>query len=174
MTRSDRRVRRTKASLRRALIELLTERELAAISVAAIVERADVGRSTFYAHYADKEELLRESLSALGAHVRQPPPDDASVPAVLALARPLLQHVDEVRPMFTALLDRRSPAVVQEAFLDTVRGVLREHVDDEATIHYVAAGFLALARWWVLEAPQLDVDEVYLRFVRLTSPILRG
>lgn len=54
----DRRVRRTRAALRQALVELVLDRGFQAITVEEIAERADVGRATFYAHYRDKEDLL--------------------------------------------------------------------------------------------------------------------
>ena len=168
----DRRIRRTKAALRQALIALITERDYQSIGVQMIVDRADVGRSTFYAHYADKDELLAESLSALGALARQPDRADVPGPAALAFAMPLFQHVDEVRPMFAAMLGRRGPPVVQAAFLETVREILREHVAREDAVHFIAAGFLALARWWVLEAPDHTAEELHARFVALAAPCL--
>ncbi|MFF8281228.1 TetR/AcrR family transcriptional regulator [Streptomyces albus] len=54
----DRRVRRTRAALRQALVELVLDRGFQAITVEEIAERADIGRATFYAHYRDKEDLL--------------------------------------------------------------------------------------------------------------------
>ena len=54
----DRRVRRTKAALRQAMIELVLERGYDAVSVDGLAERADVTRATFYAHYPNKEHLL--------------------------------------------------------------------------------------------------------------------
>ncbi|MGW1739024.1 TetR/AcrR family transcriptional regulator [Nocardia sp. NPDC001965] len=58
MTTPDRRVRRTRDSLHRALIELMMERTYDRINVSDVITRADVGRSTFYSHYRDKDELL--------------------------------------------------------------------------------------------------------------------
>ena len=54
----DRRVRRSKAALQRALVELVLERGYHGLSVDALAERADVTRATFYAHYLNKEALL--------------------------------------------------------------------------------------------------------------------
>src|ERR1044071_6290760 len=54
----DRRAGRTERSLREALIALILEKRYDAITVQNIIDRADVGRSTFYAHYRDKEDLL--------------------------------------------------------------------------------------------------------------------
>ncbi|MGW0708139.1 TetR/AcrR family transcriptional regulator [Streptomyces sp. NPDC002643] len=61
----DRRVRRTRAALQRALIDLVEERDLAHISVADVVERADVNRSTFYAHYQDVHELAEAACTSM-------------------------------------------------------------------------------------------------------------
>lgn len=54
----DRRSRKTRQGLRQALLVLLKEKRYEEISVQDIIERADVARSTFYAHYVDKDDLL--------------------------------------------------------------------------------------------------------------------
>ena len=53
----DRRVRRTRGRLRAALGSLLHERPYEDIAVKQILARADVGRSTFYAHFDDKDDF---------------------------------------------------------------------------------------------------------------------
>lgn len=59
----DRRVRRTRQALNEALIELVLEGPYDDIQVADIIARAEVGRSTFYQHYSNKDDLLRQSLA---------------------------------------------------------------------------------------------------------------
>ena len=54
----DRRIRRTQKSLHEALISLVLEKNYDSITVQEILDRADVGRSTFYAHFDGKDELL--------------------------------------------------------------------------------------------------------------------
>ncbi|MFJ8110814.1 TetR/AcrR family transcriptional regulator [Streptomyces sp. NPDC096132] len=61
----DRRVRRTRAALQRALIDLVEERDLSQIGVADVVERAEVNRSTFYAHYQDVHELAEAACTSM-------------------------------------------------------------------------------------------------------------
>lgn len=61
----DRRVRRTRAALQSAVIELVEERDVSQISVADVVDRADVNRSTFYAHYQDVYELVEAACTSL-------------------------------------------------------------------------------------------------------------
>ncbi len=58
--KTDRRIQRTRHSLRAALLELIKEKNYDDISTEEITERANVGRATFYKHYKDKEDLLLE------------------------------------------------------------------------------------------------------------------
>src|SRR6266498_3684845 len=58
MTDTDRRVQRTRELLQKALIELIGEREYDAITIQDIVNRANVGRTTFYLHYGSKDDLF--------------------------------------------------------------------------------------------------------------------
>src|SRR6476619_3274498 len=57
-TKADRRSERTRQLLSKALIDLMLEQRYDEITVQDIIDRANVGRSTFYAHYLDKEDLL--------------------------------------------------------------------------------------------------------------------
>jgi AcrR family transcriptional regulator len=54
----DLRVRRSRASLQDALIQLMKEKPFGEIQIAEIADRAGVSRPTFYLHYRSKEELL--------------------------------------------------------------------------------------------------------------------
>lgn len=55
---SDRRVQRTRKVLQEAMVQLIREKGYDAITVQDILDRADVGRATFYAHYQSKEDLF--------------------------------------------------------------------------------------------------------------------
>ncbi|MET9070304.1 TetR/AcrR family transcriptional regulator, partial [Streptosporangium sandarakinum] len=61
----DRRVRRTRAALARALLELAEERDLSRISVSDVAERAGVSRTAFYDHYRDVHELAEAACTAM-------------------------------------------------------------------------------------------------------------
>lgn len=56
----DRRVKYTKTMLRNSLLELMRERPVDKISVKELCERADINRGTFYSHYSDQYDLLRQ------------------------------------------------------------------------------------------------------------------
>jgi len=71
--RQDRRSQRTQQALMEALLALLAEKHYDEISINEIVDRANVGRSTFYAHFQTKDELLtsgfERALALLAQHV---------------------------------------------------------------------------------------------------------
>ncbi|MFC8510784.1 TetR/AcrR family transcriptional regulator [Streptomyces sp. NPDC057411] len=86
---SDPRAERTRAKLRRALLEECADTPLAQVSVAALVRRAGVGRATFYLHYADLEalatdacaDIVRDAVDSL--HAWRGVPDPAVAPPAL-------------------------------------------------------------------------------------------
>jgi AcrR family transcriptional regulator len=69
-SKPDRRVSRTRRLLRQALMELILERGYNAVTIEDITERADLGRTTFYLHFHDKEELLVESLEEIAEELK--------------------------------------------------------------------------------------------------------
>jgi AcrR family transcriptional regulator len=63
--RSDRRIHRTRRMLKEALFSLILEKGYDAVTVEDITQKADLGRTTFYLHYRDKEDLLLKSIDAI-------------------------------------------------------------------------------------------------------------
>jgi len=124
----DRRVRRTRANLQRALLELVAEQDLSQISIADVVDRADVSRSTFYDHYHDVDELaeaactsmiddLIASLTAIDPAPAKPsdPRQDPN-PAVTAF----FTHFNEHARLYRSLLGPTgSPRVIEHVRLRT-------------------------------------------------------
>lgn len=75
----DRRTQRTRQALTDALINLLASKHYDAISIKDIVEQANVGRSTFYAHYQTKDDLLKSSFGRmLDMFLQQVAPSETS------------------------------------------------------------------------------------------------
>src|SRR5882757_7171577 len=86
----DRRVRRTRKQLHDAFIALVIEKGYEKTTIQDILDRADVGRSTFYVHYRDKEALLTANFDAMQEHleyeldqIAATGPVDVALPAAL-------------------------------------------------------------------------------------------
>ncbi|MEV0123079.1 TetR/AcrR family transcriptional regulator [Streptomyces sp. NPDC050703] len=120
----DRRVRRTRAALRRALVELVLEKGFQAVTVEEITERADVGRATFYAHCHDKEDLLvgivrdlAEDRERLLPAVRQ-----ARTRGFTGLpVKYIFEHAEQERDVYRVVLRGEGDGRALREFTDLVR-----------------------------------------------------
>ena len=177
--RDDRRVRRTRGAIRDALVALIVERGWDGFSVQDLCERADVGRSTFYMHFADKEEVLAGGFADLGGEIRaELARSGAARP--LGFSRALLDHAQGHLQVFRAMVGRRSSHLVQGRMRDLVLELVRE---DMARIlppgprRDGAAAFLAGALFelliWSLEArPPTTSEQADALFQELVAPVL--
>ena len=177
----DRRVQRTRAALRDALLSLLMESGWDDVNVQDICERANVGRSTFYMHFQNKEQLLDGGLSDLrGMLRRQGSAKQEGVPDILPFARGLIEHIYEQRKLFRSIIGRRSGHVVQTRFREMVLQLVEEDLSRflaagwqrDATVHYVAGAFVALLSWWVDARGARPIDEIERHVHRLTLSIV--
>jgi len=97
----DRRTERTRAALLSAFVELILTRGYEAVGVGDIIRRANVGRSTFYLHYASKDALLKESLERPSSTLAACARGDATAGMLI----PLLEHFREQRSLNRVLFD---------------------------------------------------------------------
>jgi AcrR family transcriptional regulator len=105
----NRQARKTRAALLDAFNELVVARRYADIRIADIIRRADVGRSTFYEHFRNKDDLLRESLSGILAILASAVDDGCDLHRV----QRLLEHFRENSRLARGLLNGPScPQVV--------------------------------------------------------------
>lgn len=100
----DRRVQRTQKSLRDALISLILEKHYDTISVQDIIDRANVGRSTFYLHFRDKEDLFRGDWQRmLGYFVGQITTENLQAGRIFPV-RELFEHLKDFHHLYRALV----------------------------------------------------------------------
>ena len=179
--RPDRRVQRTRRRLHAALVELILERGWDQVAVQDVCDRAGIGRSTFYAHYADKEDLLIGGLDDVCDDLR------AEAAAARGPHRPfqflggLLAHASASRRWFRAVIGKRSGLAVQRKF----RAVLVELVEDELAplalrepdralaARFIAGALFELFAWWVEAGTKLTAARLEGELRRLIDPVLR-
>ena len=177
----DRRVQRTRRALRDALLSLLPESGWDDISVQDLCERADVGRSTFYLHFQNKEELLVGGLSDLRSMLRaQAVTVGDARPGVLTFVRGLIDHVDEQRKLFRSIVGRRSGHTVQIRFREMVMRLVAEEIalhaaggwQRDAGARYVGGALVELLAWWVDASKARSADDIERYFHQLTAPVI--
>jgi AcrR family transcriptional regulator len=173
---NDRRVLRTRRLLRDALIELILERGWDKVSVQDVCERADVGRSTFYTHFADREELLLGGFDDLRKMLRAQRTGSGDK---LAFVRGLIEHAHEHARLFRAIIGKRAGHAVEKRFRQTVLTLVRDDLAEhgyagrslEVTTHYIAGALVELLTWWVDARNPPGPAEIEEMFRRLTTPV---
>ncbi|MFC9490766.1 TetR/AcrR family transcriptional regulator [Streptomyces hydrogenans] len=161
----DRRVRRTRAALRQALVELVLDKGFHAVTVEEITERADVGRATFYAHYRDKEDLLvgvvrdlAEDRERLLPAVRQ-----AHAEGFTGLpVKYIFEHAEQEKPVYQVILRGEGDGRALREFTDLIRtdaeAAFRARVEQLAVTPRIPLDIVArawtgeligLLTWWV-------------------------
>ncbi len=159
----DRRVRRTRRNLTEALISLILERGYDATTVQDILDRADVGRSTFYAHFRDKEALLLSCFDELREDLRRDldrmtpgvPPRDPAQPSIV-----LFEHAHRHRRIYQALYGRQGGTIVYRHLHALIAAALRAHlaphlaargspIPADVIAEFYTSALLGILTWWV-------------------------
>ena len=111
--KNDRRSQRTQRMLHEALMSLMQEKRYDDITVQDILDRADIGRSTFYAHYRDKEDLMTSGLMHLMEIFSQMVAEPSTQGQQRLLpTRELFEHVQENQNLFRGMVRGRGSGIV--------------------------------------------------------------
>lgn len=154
----DRRSQRTRQLLNDALVALMLEKNYDAITVNDILARANIGRSTFYTHFYDKDDLLAGNIERLISSLgpRRPAPDRPQGFDSAAL----FEHIHAHRALFKALARGSGLAVALKASERSMVAAIESSLAGRAAAEppavplpalarYLAATFITLLRWWL-------------------------
>jgi len=196
--KTDRRIQRTRQSLRTALMELIKEKDYDALSIEEITERANVGRTTFYLHYKDKEDLLMEEFSTIlyeRAMVLSEIPFSVWLPVSEEdleknrSLQPLLlvfEHIQNNSKLYYLLLQSSNSSKIIERIRKITTDSIVKFVEakketdpipllSEVPIEFFAAFFsgalISVVSWWISEDMRHSPEEVTNMF---RSLLIRG
>jgi AcrR family transcriptional regulator len=186
--REDRRIQKTKTLLHQALGDLIREKPYDEIVIKEILDRANVGRSTFYTHYRDKDELLASSIYDLLHQVQtgEVPASTKKHERIVRFSLPLFEHIHMHRqagpagmgPRGRAIVHQHLQQVLTELITDDVIQACRGRRKNAGQVpanllaHYVASTFVLVLNWWVESATPLRPKEVNDLFRTLTVPTI--
>src|SRR6266852_6003067 len=105
--KTDPRKRRTKSRLSEALVELVKEKPFDDISVQNVIDRAEVGRSTFYTHFRDKEDLFQKDWERFLDMLAQQIEWDKAGHASFVPVTFLFGHLQEAQSFYKGLVRSR-------------------------------------------------------------------
>ena len=182
----DRRQRKTREAIFNAFTELLSKKDFNQITVGEIIEKADVGRATFYAHFETKDFLLKEFCEELFCHIFDSENDinnehkhifdcDTSEPVFLHL----LQHLQKNDNNILTLLSSRNNElflryfrsnleILVEGHLDLFESQLDEKIPLPFWKNHIVSTFVETIRWWTengMSEPPEVITEYFLKVI---------
>ena len=183
----DRRAARTRVMLQEAHVALIMKKGYEALTIQDICDAANVGRSTFYAHYTSKDDLRRSSFE----HLRKLLIDrqQAALAAAghnrdrrLGFSLTLFEHARDHIHLYRALAKSRGGAIalgtIRQILCDLVRKELTATVDKNSadsiphdlTVQYVVGAYMAVLTWWLDGGAKLPPPErIDMMFRQMTT-----
>ena len=183
ITAMDRRQRKTREAVFSAFTELLRKKEFEKITVGEIIERADVGRATFYALFETKDDLLKALCEELFCHLFDSMGEkscgqhhifDCDAPSSPFLH--LFRHLQKDDNRILTLLSCQSNGLFLRLFESRLRTLaerqlplfaVRKHKDlpDDFWISHIASTFTETLRWWIGQGMKESAETVTRYFM---------
>lgn len=184
----DRRIQKTQNLLHEALGSLIREKPYDEIVVKEILDRANVGRSTFYTHFRDKDELLASGIHDMlqAIHSAELPASGKKHERIIRFGLPVFVHIERHRQAGGTGMGTRGRAIIHEHLQKVLAGLIADDIGDafrgrrktagqipsELLVQYVASIFVLVLNWWVETDSKLSPTEVNEVFRALTIPTL--
>jgi len=185
---TDRRVQKTQGLLREALHSLIAEKPYDAIVVKEILDRANVGRSTFYTHFRDKDELLVSSIYEMVHSVRATAPLRSGpwYEKVVWFSLPIFEYHQRHRSNGNTGMGVRGRTVLHDHLRRTLSQMAGDAIAAEPRrsrkaarsiapdllAGYVASTFVLVFSWWLESKKPLSPKEIDELFRTLVLPAL--
>jgi len=179
---TDRRMQRTRRALHQALMTLVLEKRYDKITVQDIIDRADVGRSTFYAHFLDKDDLLVQGLAMfsddLNAHIASSEHDVEEAEHVLH-SLIFFRHADTHHNLYKAMQRGGGADVIMDAGRRHLTEDIQNHLGAlfpdgtpaeiplPVITSFVAGAMLSVLMWWLDAGRPYPPEEINAMFQQL-------
>ena len=184
----DRRIQKTKVLLREALFSLIREKDYDSIVVKEILDRANVGRSTFYTHFHDKDELLVSGMHDMLRSVQAAAPSSSAKRYENAIwfSLPIFEHINQNRGSGKVRIGTRGRTIIHEHLQKVLAVLIANDIKEDFKsrrktagqipfdlfVQYVASTFILVLNWWMERRSSLSPEEINDLFRSLISPAL--
>lgn len=186
----DRRQKKTRDAIFAAFGDLLSQKGYGKITVQEIIDAANVGRSTFYAHFETKDDLLREMCTELFDHVFS---DSLIIENTHdfswangdadAMITHMLYHLRDNRDLIAPLLTSESGDIFLRFFKQYLNDLITQHllkgmvrknalVPDDFLVHHISGTFVEMVHWWLRSNMLQSPEEMAGYFVAVVYPII--
>ena len=183
----DRRQRKTREAIFQSFISLLSHKNYSSISVQDIIDSADIGRTTFYAHFETKDYLLKELCDELFCHIFDSSEgNERAHTHIFECEAPdsvflhLLRHLQENDYNIIQLLSSQNNEIFLQYFKSNLQNLIQIQFDkkiiaqksnlpENYLIHHISSSFVNTVSWWISqgmkESPEL-ITEYFLKTIQ--------
>jgi len=157
MSKVDRRIVKTQEALKKAVIELMSEKKFDAITIQDISDRANVSRGTIYVHYLDKYDLLDKLIEA---HINELREMCAAAAEIDYITGSLIwtEYFEKNYSFFSMMLASKGAPYFRNRFLDFLIEEFRKEVDvtkgknerlnEDVIVRFAASAYVGVVEWW--------------------------
>lgn len=164
MDKKNRRVEMTKRMMKEALFELLKEKEIYKISVKELCEKADVNRTTFYAHYFQPEDVLHEvekdCINQLMSYLEKLSPNLSSKEYLVEF----FNQINENKELYEILIKRNDNGTfinqLRDAYLATTTLMLDRTEYPEYFKEFLISGNVSLLVKWIHDGCDIKAEKL--------------
>lgn len=186
----DRRQQKTRNAIFDAFTTLLARESYMKITVQEIIDEANIGRSTFYAHFATKDELLKELCRDLFHHVfsstleTEHTHDFSSTPASShTIIVHILYHLRDNKKNIIRILSCESSELFLSYFRKYLQELIITHIfqdierknkimPEACLINHISCAFVGIIQWWIADGLHQSPEEVANYFESVIIPII--
>ena len=182
----DRRIQKTRQAIFNAFEELLAGKRYEQITVQDIIEKANIGRSTFYAHFETKDELLKAVCQELFSHVFENHPaaelsHDFSCESntLRNLLTHILYHLKDDRSRYMRIFSCESAELFWTCFKTSFSELVRNYslpeiasprkIPEEFYMNYYCSAFIESVKWWFRSGLQVTPEVLESYFETVTN-----
>ncbi|PCR99600.1 TetR/AcrR family transcriptional regulator [Lactococcus fujiensis] len=184
----DLRVKRTKKLITQAFFGLLRKKKFEKISIQEIADLAMINRATFYAHYADKQDLydslIEEFLISFTEILDESSPiqgNNVHVAKIESILTRFYEFVRENPEVAQIVIDKAQDQVLIDRFLDLLTDrytelfeklEVREQdvvIPDDFVINYIVAILVGTLKWWITDTNKMKAQDFAHLMIKLIS-----
>ena len=182
--KTDLRIIKTKKILFDALLKLMKKKNFEKIKIADICEEALINRSTFYAHYEDKYELLmalfEEQKVSLLEKLDNKENTNFSKEYLMEVLNILINYIDENREIYSAILSNNRNGILIDFLIDVIERDVSERLKDnndiknsnlpiDIIVKFYAGGLINIGMSWLINKEKYNKEQL-LSYINILIP----
>lgn len=185
----DRRVRKSKAAIKKAFIQLLDDSQIERITIRQISDKADINRGTFYLNYDDKYALLEEMedeqiadlkklVDIRKVNLAQKTAEEFIEIFSNEVIKKVIIHISENIEFYHAILNLDRTSKIEERFTDMILSNINYLIGENNTVYgvpddyylrYVSGALMSMVKYWVHDENRVSIEELVQYIVTIST-----